>query len=237
MKSYAALTKLMVISVTPMYGNPLSGPSWWYEGESSVISPNAPSGENYGVANIGQLKSLAWSAKLRMDRDYASAFGAGREINQLVSTWFSDLSYTQPLSDDSSYSPVNIGQVKAVASLFYERLSILEGPAAPTPPWTPTTSDDSNHSPVNIGQLKNVFSFSLQPTEIDSIDADGDGLNDWWEMFYYGSLSTVGIPNLSSDSDGDGLTLAMEEALGTNPNVGIETQGSSSSGIVVFVPN
>jgi Bacterial TSP3 repeat len=44
-------------------------------------------------------------------------------------------------------------------------------------------------------------------------DSDGDGMNDAWEMKYFGNLSRNGF----SDSDGDGYTDAEEFAAHTNP--------------------
>lgn len=42
---------------------------------------------------------------------------------------------------------------------------------------------------------------------------DGDGLPDWWELKYFGSLAQNG----ASDTDGDGLTNAQELLAGTDP--------------------
>jgi hypothetical protein len=46
-----------------------------------------------------------------------------------------------------------------------------------------------------------------------SRESDGDGIPDWYEIEYYGTLAN----NATSDTDGDGLTLAQEYAGGTNP--------------------
>jgi len=51
------------------------------------------------------------------------------------------------------------------------------------------------------------------PTTQDSL---GDGIPDWWKLYYFGSLSQ-GAANL--DPFGDGYTNAMDYANGTNPNV------------------
>ena len=47
-------------------------------------------------------------------------------------------------------------------------------------------------------------------------DADGDGLEDDWEMTYFGTLTRDG----SGDFDGDGLTDAQEYRAGTDPASG-----------------
>ena len=44
-------------------------------------------------------------------------------------------------------------------------------------------------------------------------DSDSDGIPDWYEMEYFGTLEN----NATSDTDGDGLALAQEYAGGTNP--------------------
>ena len=47
-------------------------------------------------------------------------------------------------------------------------------------------------------------------------DTDGDGINDGFEQFYYGTLSY----GAASDTDGDGKTLLAEYSGGTNPHYG-----------------
>ena len=46
------------------------------------------------------------------------------------------------------------------------------------------------------------------------LDADGNGLNDDWEVQNFGHIAV----NPNADPDGDGLTNAQEETAGTNPN-------------------
>jgi hypothetical protein len=47
------------------------------------------------------------------------------------------------------------------------------------------------------------------------VDTDGDGLPDFWELRYFGSLAQTG----AGDFDGDGLTHAQEYAYGTIPTM------------------
>ena len=47
------------------------------------------------------------------------------------------------------------------------------------------------------------------------LDTDGDGLTDWFEMHYLGSL----VHDAEEDLDGDGLTLAVEEAHELHPKL------------------
>ena len=48
---------------------------------------------------------------------------------------------------------------------------------------------------------------------VGDIDADGDGLPDWWELQYFGNLSQVA----ADDPDGDGISNLQEFRQGRNP--------------------
>ena len=57
-----------------------------------------------------------------------------------------------------------------------------------------------------------------------SLDADGDGLMNWWEDKYgLGPLNPFGIDGAAGDPDGDGLTNLQEFNAGTSPISGIST--------------
>ncbi len=64
-------------------------------------------------------------------------------------------------------------------------------------------------------------------------DGDGDGINDGYEQYYYGTLAN----DAASDTDGDGVSLLNEYAVGTNPLLGESHQDGGvawvDSGIVV----
>ncbi|MDX6765866.1 MAG: FG-GAP-like repeat-containing protein [Candidatus Methylacidiphilales bacterium] len=47
----------------------------------------------------------------------------------------------------------------------------------------------------------------------DSIDSDVDGISDWYEWFFFTSLSQAG----DSDSDGDGISVSVEKTRGYSP--------------------
>lgn len=47
------------------------------------------------------------------------------------------------------------------------------------------------------------------------LDTDNDGLPDWWELRYFGDITTA---NATSDTDGDGITDHNEFLAGLNPN-------------------
>jgi hypothetical protein len=50
---------------------------------------------------------------------------------------------------------------------------------------------------------------------LTGVDSDSDGLDDAWEMLYFGKLGN----NPSADPDNDGLTNLQEYQYGTNPNI------------------
>ncbi len=70
------------------------------------------------------------------------------------------------------------------------------------------------------GRSINLISFTLYENTIAtahylpaSLDSDGDGVPDWFESEYFGSLSK----SAGDDSDGDGLSVLDEYNGGTNP--------------------
>ncbi len=71
-----------------------------------------------------------------------------------------------------------------------------------------------------------VYRRALSCTEVSALyqagsagkckaDMDNDGMQDWWEMKYFGSLDQTG----GGDADGDGLTNQAEYQAGTNPSI------------------
>ena len=54
----------------------------------------------------------------------------------------------------------------------------------------------------------------IEVFELETLDSDGDGLLDSWELMHWGSLDAV---NGEDDSDGDGLSNLLEQRLGTDP--------------------
>ena len=57
--------------------------------------------------------------------------------------------------------------------------------------------------------------YTLTVTPAVGIDSDGDGMSDWWEVAYLGSLERDGI----LDWDGDGLSDKVEYDKGTHPKL------------------
>ena len=86
------------------------------------------------------------------------------------------------------FAAINLGQIKAVAAPFYDRLWELYwsyNKATPATaqidpawakPWTGIPEDANDHAMATLGQLKNVFAIHLES------DGDGDGLNNIAEL-------------------------------------------------------
>src|SRR5262245_2042323 len=56
--------------------------------------------------------------------------------------------------------------------------------------------------------------YRLDVQQFTGSDSDGDGLNDEWELFWFGNL----FQNQNTDKDGDGVPDGLEYLAGTNPN-------------------
>lgn len=194
-------------------------PAWWTEEDTRIIHPTAiPSVEaNHAPVLVGQLKNVAKQAKIYLDATLPG--GAGWQINALIESFEPEngISFTAAELQEN-HAPVNLGQLKAVAKPFYDRLldagydtkGNLIDRGYPISwsanyPWLSTTSTAENRLAANIGQLKLVFSFDLTGG-MNLADADGDGLPDTWEARYFPNTNV--LPN--ADPDGDGLTNLQE---------------------------
>lgn len=185
---------------------PLHFPDWWFLQDVIVrvdpgnLTPNYnipgtyQAADDFAAANIGQLKHIAVAAAAEMDLRLVG--GAGDQIGDLVLSWM-DASSPEESRDD--FAALNLGQLKAVASLFYARLGVAV-------PWWGGVPDD--FTTANLGQLKMVFSFA-----ISVVDTDDDGLSDEWEFLYFGDLGRDGL----GDFDGDGVCDRAEMQADLNP--------------------
>lgn len=155
---------------------PANYPTWW--ANYGVLSGTTPN--DYAVANQGQAKNIAVAAISELDNDLAQ-FG-GSQLDSLSAI----LSGTTAQTND--YAAINLGQLKALAQPFYDRLLSLGYTLGPlssgTYPWIGHTPND--YAAANIGQLKYAFSFDVTSS------STGSTIPDWWIMHYFGSLTVSG---------------------------------------------
>jgi len=85
--------------------------------------------------------------------------GAGEELEEWVASW------TETGTDD--FAAVNVGQLKALAQRFYDRLADIG--LESNVPWDGVADD---FALANIGQVKQVFAIEF----FDPLDTDADGL-------------------------------------------------------------
>ena len=212
-----------------------ASPSWWTDSSAPVLDSGAShdASGNYAPANLGQLKNVAKKARLHLEAHLPE--GAGSDIETLVNDFEprSGQGYTQAQIDAfiaENYAPINLGQLKAVAKFFYERLQVFDYDTGanlvahgyPTNqvfggyPWNPATPKADNYAPANLGQLKMVFSFDLS--------APAGELPGWWVAHYYPNPTGI-LPG--SDSDNDGLTNLQEYEQKSDPT-NYYSQGSAT---------
>src|SRR5438477_7187040 len=123
-----------------------SAPSWW--SQRGVLIENATP-DDYAPANQGQMKNIARAAAEEMDAKLAG--GAGNYVHALIDSW----------SAANDFAPLNLGQLKAAAKPFYDRLIALG--VVDTYPWLRSQNSSDDFAVANIGQVKNVFSFAIPP--------------------------------------------------------------------------
>jgi autotransporter-associated beta strand protein len=178
---------LLIQSPGTAIGDIPTDPTWW---TTRGVKTSAPA-SNLSPATIGQAKHMAAMALAELhDRLPASEYQTlEAEVAAVV-----DLSYTPippgfyPTPPPPGYlwpghSVLAIGQLKALAKPFYDRLRALDAewldaqmaqsrirvaipgsyPIIYNPyPWSVATSDDENKAVATLGQLKAVFSLRFE---------------------------------------------------------------------------
>jgi archaellum component FlaF (FlaF/FlaG flagellin family) len=76
--------------------------------------------------------------------------------------------------------------------------------------WTLTTYAPQDGSWPNIGTPDLGYHY---PSAVLNVDSDGDGLPDWWELYWFGNLNYTG-----SEVDGNGNTLLYDYQNRITPN-------------------
>lgn len=187
-----------------------AAPSWW--NTRGAVAANGTPSPN-AVVNQGQLKQFTVKAVQELNDKLSSVGGAGVPLNNLVSGWQQDYATnhysTDPNNPARPYKPadfdaVTVGQLKYIAGLINQRLQAV-GYLPALPPWLRTNSQTDSSLAV-LGQLKTVFNFDLAP--------NSDGLPDWWEQYYFGTLDVD--PNAMAPN-GAGMTILQAYQQGINP--------------------
>ena len=187
LRYYIAAAGLLLVATVS--GDP---PAWWSEGDPPVIDTSATP-NNKGPANVGQAKWMAHSAIEALRTNHS---GIASEIELLLVGEDKIIKTLAPPANDAdrekNHAPLLVGQLKNIATPFYDALHIADpiwletqltdnqtkDPIDPTNyyPWSKTPADDQNRAIATIGQLKAVFSLRFE-----TLDADHDGLADAWE--------------------------------------------------------
>ena len=128
--------------------------------------------DDFAILNQGQLKQFALAGLAELEERLTG--GAGPELHALLNLWSTVDAFGQrvpiasPLADD--FAPVNIGQLKAVALPFRERLAEA-GIILPDPFSTVVPED---YALANIGQAKQLFQVDLTGQKIEGLNAVQD---------------------------------------------------------------
>jgi len=229
---------ITVFFAVAAFGTP---PAWWSDtGNSTAFIDGNATANNYAPLNVGQLKNVATKAKTYLDNKLSAVGGSGLDITVMVNGFSTNATL--------DYQVANLGQLKAVAKPFYDRLLSIgynttlnlqnrgyAGNYTGLYPWNSTTSPAQNYEPANLGQLKMVFSFDL--TSYLTVDTDGDGVPDYREVLFYGtnpnSNNTDGGSAGTNDLDGNDV-FPLDPAFTAIPT-GTATNGSGPN-ITLLAP-
>jgi len=109
-------------------------------------------------------------------------------------------------------------------SKMFVRLAYVNAPWVTTLQEAKDADFDGDGIP-NIFELEDVGSDPLDKESAGG-DSDSDGLNDGWEQYYFGNLSTADPNAIVS---GDGITNKEKSDLGLDPNTNYNTSGSGQN--------
>lgn len=177
--------RLLIVAVPLCAGAWLlaQAPTWWVQ--RGVLTGGAA--DDFALLNQGQLKNLAKAAMEELNA--ALPGGAGNDVQAMVTGWMGNA------GTGDHYAAVTVGQLKAVAKPFYDRL-IAEGRVGGYP-WQQSGGSPEDFAAANIGQAKALFAWQVL------VDSDGDGLTDAEERH-------MGTNARLKDTDGDGVNDAAD---------------------------
>ena len=121
-------------------------------------------------------------------------------------------------ADGSTISAVNSNQWIETAQTYTTDTAPMEWEGNRFTYWTISSEPSGNYRDA-WGRSQNPISVTIYENTTATahylpatLDSDGDGIPDWHEIEYYGTLVNGAV----SDTDGDGLTLLQEFNAGTN---------------------
>jgi hypothetical protein len=196
-------------------------PAWWAaRGVTTAATPS-----NKSPATIGQAKHMVSKALVELQTRLPAA-----QYNLLQADVAAVVNLALPVTPaefEKQRAVLLVGQVKALAKPFYDRLRIvdpawlnlkmneldigqveIDWPPTYSPyPWTVSTAGDLNKAVAVVGQLKAVFSLPFETLLVTSpdyiplpaglVDTDHDGVSDVTE-------TAIGTSPLLADTDSDG---------------------------------
>lgn len=227
-------------------GKPAASPDWWFVRDVVVTNTGStnnppvwpgdyPAADSYAVLVQGQLKNLATKARDEMESAFPNAIWthpAGIALTNMVVSWNTNTTM------GDNYAVINHGQLKTVATKFYDVIAAMGYSAHMLPPaqwtsgrypWSAGTGDDDNFAVAVAGQAKHLFSF-----EFNNLDSDADDLPDWWENQYWPGDLTGTNHGKNDDADGDGVSNYIEFLQGRNPIKGAQAGTAGDVGLEVY---
>lgn len=192
------------------------GPHWWYEYE---VIGDAPA-DDFAAVNQGQLKHMSSKAyEYLLDYlpgDPQDVEEALEDIEDLIDSWAS------PGSDVDDYEVINLGQLKKVASLFYDVL--IEKGFHHDYPWEPEgrTGFPDDYAMANVGQLKQLFSFDIvYPVSVELssdliINVSRQAASGYWQWIAKHNVPS-GQDGFDDEPSNDGIPNLFKYAMGMDP--------------------
>ncbi len=134
-------------------------------------------------------------------------------VNDATGSSLAAVASTQFLESGSSYPTLSAPATFTASSITY-RFTHWTVSNAPSNPYRDPWGRSQNPISVPLVEDTIVTAHYLPEKNGTAIrDTDADGLPDWYEIEYFGSLT----PTAASDADGDGIALLAEYTSGTHP--------------------
>jgi hypothetical protein len=174
---------------------PSSFPDWWFSrgmipipaSQNPSYPEDYPLPDDFAALNLGQLKQMATAA---YEEFQGLPDGAGSALDGLINGWSTVGAggARAPIANASTddFAGANLGQLKAVAGPFYDRLIAIGYASAY--PWVGSSTPVDDFSAANLGQAKNLFCFDPVKSTL------ADGIPDWWKSSHsIGLTSPIAI--------------------------------------------